>query len=270
VFPTPGRTGKALKIDEQMATTAIILAAGKGTRMKSDLPKVLHEVCGRPMLAYVFDAVRAAGCDRLLTVVGHRAELVQQTFSNNGEDVRWVLQSPQLGTGHAIMACREHLADLTGPVLVLAGDGPLIRPETLRDLLARHEEAAAAMTLATSILPDPKRYGRILRDASGLLAGIVEHLDADETQRRIHEVNVSIYCFQARALREAIGELTNDNAKGEYYLTDAVAILRDRGAKLAAVAAVPPEDVLSINTLEELAQVTEIMATRTQGDHPHA
>jgi len=253
-----------------MSTTAIILAAGKGTRMKSDLPKVLHEVCGRPMLAYVLDAARAAGCDRLVTVVGHKAELVQQTFADDASDVRWVLQSPQLGTGHAVMVCQEHLAELSGAVLVLAGDGPLIRPETLRQLLATHRRQGAAVTLATSILPDPRRYGRILRDESGELAGIVEYLDADEARRRIREVNVSLYCFDAAALRDVIGELGNDNAKGEYYLTDTVGLLRERGAKLSAVAAVPPEDVISINTVDELAQVAETMAARIKGDRADA
>ena len=253
-----------------MSTTAIILAAGKGTRMNSDLPKVLHEVCGRPMLAYVLDAARAAGCERLLAVVGHRGELVQQAFADDGQDIYWVLQAPQLGTGHAVMVCREHLARLSGALLVLAGDGPLIRPETLRQLLTTHHERQAACTLATSILPEPGRYGRILRDAGGELEGIVEYLDADEAQRRIQEVNVSIYCFDAAALGEALAELTNDNAKGEYYLTDVLGLLRARGGALAAVAAVPPKDVLSINTVEELRQVGRIMADRMKGQRDDA
>jgi len=245
-----------------MATTAIILAAGKGTRMKSDLPKVLHPVCDRPMLAYVLDTARKAGCDRLLVVVGHKAELVQQTFAEDSRDISWVVQSPQLGTGHAVMVCKDQLAGLQGAVLVLAGDGPLIRPETLRELIETHEAAAAACTLATCILPEPGGYGRIVRDAEGNLQAIIEALDATDEQKVIKEVNVSIYCFDAEALRLAIGRLTNDNAKGEYYLTDALGILAAEGRKLAAVAAVPPEDVLSINTLDELAKVSEIMAAR--------
>ena len=249
-----------------MSTTAIILAAGKGTRMKSDLPKVLHEVCGRPMLAWVLDACRAAGADRLLVVVGHKAELVQEAFAADSADVEWIVQEPQLGTGHAVMVCREPLEGLSGAVLVLAGDGPLIRPATLGQLLAEHARRQAACTLATSILPDPMRYGRILRDESGELAGIVEHLDADEQQRRIDEVNVSIYCFDAAALRGVIGRLSNDNAKGEYYLTDALGLLRAGGGHLAAVAAVPPEDVLSINTLDQLEQVDRILAARIDNE----
>lgn len=245
-----------------MSISAIIMAAGKGTRMKSDLPKVLHEVCGRPMLAYVLDACRGAGCARLVMVAGHRADLVRQAFSRDGSDIEWVIQEPQLGTGHAVMVCRERLEGLSGSVLVIAGDGPLIGPETLRNLLARHRAERADCTLATSILPDPARYGRIIRDGAGRLAGIVEYLDATAEQRAIREVNVSLYCFEADALRYAVARLTNDNAKGEYYITDALGILRQAGRKLAAVPAVPPEEVVSINTPEELQQVGQIMAAR--------
>lgn len=245
-----------------MATTAIILAAGKGTRMQSDLPKVLHPVCGRAMLAYVLDTARQAGSDRLLVVVGHRADLVKQTFAADAADISWVLQSPQIGTGHAVMVCKDELAGLEGPVLVLAGDGPLIRPETLRQLIETHQSAGAACTLATSILSEPGGYGRIVRDQAGNLVGIVEALDATAEQKAIHEVNVSIYCFDAAALRGVIARLKNDNAKGEYYLTDTLGLLASEGRKIAAVAAVPPEDVLSINTLDELRHVSDIMAAR--------
>jgi UDP-N-acetylglucosamine diphosphorylase/glucosamine-1-phosphate N-acetyltransferase len=245
-----------------MATTAIILAAGKGTRMQSDLPKVLHPVCGRPMLAYVLDVARQAGSSRLLVVVGYRAELVKQTFADDARDISWVVQSPQRGTGHAVMVCKRELSGLDGLVLVLAGDGPLIRPQTLRQLIDTHQATGAACTLATSILPEPGGYGRILRDAAGNLVGIVEALDATARQKAIREVNVSVYCFDAAALADVIGRLKNDNAKGEYYLTDALGLLASDGRKIAAVAAVPPQDVLSINTLDELQKVSDIMAAR--------
>ncbi|MFP4355170.1 MAG: NTP transferase domain-containing protein [Phycisphaerae bacterium] len=245
-----------------MSTTAIILAAGKGTRMESDLPKVLHPVADRPMVEWVMDSCRQAGCDRLIMVVGHKQELVKQAESDNADDVAWVTQEPQLGTGHAVMVCEEQLKDLDGPVLVVAGDGPLIRPETLKELIETHQAKSAAVTLATSVLPDPEAYGRIVRDKDGELVGIVEYLDATEQQKQIHEVNVSIYCFDAAALREAMAKLTNDNAKGEYYLTDALGILRESGKKLAAVAAVPPEDTKSINTLDQLAEVDQILRDR--------
>ncbi|MBS3733497.1 MAG: NTP transferase domain-containing protein [Phycisphaerae bacterium] len=245
-----------------MGATAIILAAGKGTRMKSDTAKVLHTVCGRPMVAYVIDACRAAGCERLLVVVGHQAQNVRDAFAGDDADITWVEQREQLGTGHAVMVCRESLDRVTGPVLVLAGDGPLVRGETLRTLLDRHADAGAAVTLATSILDEPGRYGRIVRDADGALTGVVEYLDADADHRDIHEVNVSLYCFDAAALRSAVDRLDNANAKGEYYLTDAIGLLKADGATLAAVPAVPPEDVLSINTVEQLEQVERIMHRR--------
>ncbi len=245
-----------------MSTTAIILAAGKGTRMKSDLPKVLHGVCGRPMLAHVMDACRQAGCERLIVVVGYGAGQVTAAFAD-ADDVVWVEQTEQLGTGHAVMVCGEHLADLDGPVLVVAGDGPLVRGETLGELLDAHADAGAACTLATCILDDPKAYGRILRDDAGELVGIIEYLDATDAQRAIGEVNVSLYCYDAARLREVLGRLSNDNAKGEYYLTDTLGLLRDDGHRLAAVPAVPPEDVLSINDRVQLAQVNALMQRRT-------
>jgi len=246
-----------------MPVTAIILAAGKGLRMKSDLPKVLHEVCGRPMLAYVVDACRQAGVDRLIGVIGHQAALVRQAFTQLDGQMTWVEQRHQLGSGHAIMVCREHLERLSGPVLVVAGDGPLIRPSTLRALLETHRRENAACTLATSILANPGRYGRIIRNDQGELQGIVEYLDATEQQRRTKEVNVSLYCFDAASLLEALGRLTNHNAKNEYYLTDVLGLLKARGKTLAAVPAVPQEDVVGVNTLEELQEVNRIMAARS-------
>jgi UDP-N-acetylglucosamine diphosphorylase/glucosamine-1-phosphate N-acetyltransferase len=245
-----------------MTVSAIILAAGKGTRMKSDLPKVLHELSGRPMLAYVLDACHAAGCQRPIVVIGHDAPRVRRTFTHLDSRVQWVEQSPQLGTGHAVMMCQDNLASAQGPVLVLAGDGPLVRAETLANLLAAHARSGAACTLATSILDDPARYGRIVRDAKGDLSAIVEFLDATPQQRQIREVNVSLYCFDAAALRDVLPRLTNDNAKKEYYLTDALALLRQGGQKVQALPAVPADEVLSINTPEELAQVEQVLQSR--------
>ena len=245
-----------------MSFSAIILAAGKGTRMESDLPKVLHEVCGRPMLSYVIDACVEAGCDRLLIVVGHEFDRVRNTFSHRDRELVWVPQLSQQGTGHAVMACRRYLARVHRPVLVVGGDGPLLRATTLEQLLETHRAKNADCTLATSILPEPGRYGRILRDADGELAGIVEYLDADEQQRAIDEVNVSLYCFNTDSLLAALPQLNNDNAKSEYYLTDVLEIMKSAGQTLAAVPSVPAEEVLSVNTIEQLEQVNELMARR--------
>lgn len=231
--------------------------------MNSDLPKVLHPVCGKPMLSYVVDACRQAGCDRVILVVGHKAELVRQAFPATDGTIQYAEQIPQqLGTGHAVMVCTDQLARIQGPVLVVAGDGPLIRPETLRQLIETHQAKGAACTLATSILDEPAKYGRILRDDQGDLQGIVEYAEATDEQKNIREVNVSLYCFDAECLRNVLPRLTNNNNKGEYYLTDTLALLRQDGKKLAAVAAVPPEDVLSINTIPELDDVSRIMARR--------
>lgn len=253
------------KAEQHSGLAAIVLAAGKGERMNSDLPKVLHPVCGRPMLAFVLEACAEVGCAEMIVVIGHQAELVRSTFADSPYALTWVEQTPQLGTGHALMVCRPELERLSGPVLVLAGDGPLIRGSTLRRLLDTHRRGRAACTLATSILEDPGRYGRVVRDQAGEVVGIVEFLDADEQQRSIKEVNVSVYCFDAAALTATVGRLTNDNAKGEYYLTDVLGLLAGDGKKLAAVAAVPSEEVLSINTVEQLRQVEAILARRQSG-----
>lgn len=239
---------------------AVILAAGKGTRLKSEWPKVLHEVCGRPMLAYVLDACRAAGVRRCLGVIGHGKDRVIEAFADDRE-ITWVEQSPQLGTGHAVMVCREHLPAFDH-VLVLCGDGPLIRPETLRTLLERHQASGAAATLATAVLPDPTGYGRIWRDEHGHLRGIVEHADATEAQRRIREVNPSYYCYRVADLLPALDALRPENAKREYYITDTFAILMAAGKQVEAVTAVPPEDIYSINSRQDLALVNGVMRQR--------
>ena len=188
------------------SVSAIILAAGKGTRMKSDLPKVLHEVGGRPMLCAVVDACRGAGCGRVVLVVGYRQERVREAMGKQGaawnRGIEYALQGEQLGTGHAVR-CAEPMfgaAEATDAVFVLAGDGPLIRAETLRTLLERHRGARAEATLATSVIDDPTGYGRIVRDAGGKFVGIVEHKQCTPDQLKIREVNPSYYCFNTRSL----------------------------------------------------------------------
>ncbi|KKL57075.1 hypothetical protein LCGC14_2239060, partial [marine sediment metagenome] len=249
-----------------MNTTAIILAAGKGTRMKTSQPKVLHPVCNQPMLTYVLDACREVGCTRLICVVGFGAEKIRAAFAD-AEDITWIDQHQQLGTGHAVQMCTDTLEGLDGELLVLAGDGPLVQAETLRQLLAVHRRRNCACTLATSIMQSPGSFGRVLRDETGELIGIVEYLDASEQQHQISEVNVSLYCFDTPRLLEVIGDLKNDNAKGEYYLTDTLGMLRARGGSLAAVPAVPEEDVLSINDRVQLADVSRLMQRRIQRWH---
>ncbi len=244
-------------------TAAIILAAGKSTRMVTDLPKVLHEVCGRPMLAYVIDACRSAGIERIACVVGYRKEQVIEAFAGEGP-IAWVSQDEQKGTGHAATCCRDVLADFDGNVLVIAGDMPLVRSETIALLIETHTKQKSAVTLATALLDDPTGYGRIVRDAYGNLQGIVEELDCTEEQRKIREINPSYYCFDKKLLFEALEEIRPDNVKGEYYITDALHILVQEGHRAIAITAVKAEEAIGVNSREQLAEVGRVMQTRIQ------
>lgn len=244
-------------------TAAIILAAGKSTRMKSDRPKVLHEVCGRSMLAYVIEACQAASIGRILVVVGHQKQAVMEAFQS-AADVQFVEQAEQKGSGHAVQMTRAALAGFDGSVLVIAGDMPLVRVETLRELLDTHARERAAASLATTMLDEPAGYGRILRNDRGEFLGIVEERDCTETQRTIREVNPSYYCFECEALFEALEQVRPDNAKGEYYITDTLRILRDRGRRVVAATRVPPADATGINSPVDLAEVNRLMQRRLQ------
>lgn len=242
---------------------AIVLAAGKSTRMMSDFPKVLHEICGRPMLAHVLNASRVAGVDRLIVVVGHGKELVKKRFAVD-HDVEWVEQTEQRGTGHAVLCCQETLKGFTGTVLVIAGDMPLVRREALTELVEAREQSGDALTLATTTLDDPAGYGRIVRDSAGRLEAIVENRDCNEVQRAIHEVNVSYYCFDAERLFAALKRIEPEATKGEYYLTDTVRILRAEGHGVSATVKVAAEDALGINSRIDLALVGRAMQDRLQ------
>lgn len=250
------------------APAAIILAAGKGTRMKGDLPKVVHLVGGRPMVCAVVDACIQAGCGRIVVVIGYKQELVRQALADYPQ-VEFAVQDQQLGTGHAVL-CTKPLFQGAGAqdIFVLCGDGPLIRAATLRTLLDRHRRTRAAATLATAIIDDPSGYGRIVRDATGRFTGIVEHKNASEDQRAIREVNPSYYCFKAADLFSALEKVQRNPASGEYYLTDTLALLLSQGKGVEVEAAVPPEDVLSINTPEDLAIVDGIYRRRGQRPEP--
>ena len=246
-----------------MDKVAIVLAAGRSSRMHTQLPKVLHEVCGRPMLEYVLDACREAGVSRICVVVGFGGEQVQQRYSG-ASDIVWVTQAEQLGTAHAVQCCREHLADFEGDTMILCGDGPLVRAETLRTLIEKHESERAAATLGTAVLDDPTGYGRIVRDAYGNLQGIVEHSDCTPEQRAIREINPSNYLFNNRLLFEALDRIEPNNVKGEYYLTDVLAVLIAGGHKVVAVTAVQPEEAVGVNSRGQLSVASKIMQRRVQ------
>ncbi len=236
------------------AKTAVVLAAGMGTRMKSELPKVLVEVCSRPMILYVLDALAAGGIERTIVVVGYRAELVRQTLKDR-PGVEFALQAERLGTGHAVMCCRDLLAEYDGPVMVVAGDSPLMRAESIAALLAEFERSPAAAILGTAHKPNPEGLGRILRNEQADFVGIVEEKDATERQRKITEVNLSYYVFNCRDLLPTLDQLRSDNAQGEYYITDSPGVLVAQGKEVRALPVLQPCEALTINTFDQLAAV---------------
>ena len=237
---------------------AIVLAAGQGIRMKSKLPKVLVEVCGRAMVEYVLDALHLGGVERILVVVGYRSDLVRRSLSDH-PDLSFVEQIEQLGTGHAVMTCREALADHDGAVLIVTGDSPLTQADSVRALLNDFERERPACIVGTTHKEDPSGLGRIVRDERGKFISIVEEKDATPEQLEITEVNMSTYVFDCHKLLEALEQLTTDNALGEYYITDCPGILRLQGEDVRAVNALRPCEALSINSLEDLAKVAHEM-----------
>jgi bifunctional UDP-N-acetylglucosamine pyrophosphorylase/glucosamine-1-phosphate N-acetyltransferase len=244
----------------QAKLQAVILAAGKGTRMKSARAKLLHEVLGVPLLEHVVRTVESFRPDPLMLVVGHQAEAMEAAFSNRG--LAFVRQDPPLGTGHALLAAGERLAahpDRT--VLVVNGDVPLLLRETLAALLETHHRSGAAATLLTAILDAPEAYGRVIRDEGGVRA-VVEARDASPDELRVREINAGIYAFEAPPLLEALRALRPQNAQGELYLTDVVRLLRDAGRPVAAVAAADPAEALGVNTAAELAAAARVLRRR--------
>jgi bifunctional UDP-N-acetylglucosamine pyrophosphorylase/glucosamine-1-phosphate N-acetyltransferase/UDP-N-acetylglucosamine pyrophosphorylase len=233
---------------------AIILAAGKGKRMGSDLPKVLVPVCGRPMIRYVIEAVRAAGIERILIVVGYMAALVKKELADQ-PGLEFIVQSEQLGTGHAVKMCEDRLEVHEGSVLILAGDSPMVQVSSLRSLLNEFAGRLRACLLGTGKKDNPTGLGRIVRDKKGEFAAIVEEKDATPEQRSITEVNLSTYVFRPDALLSSLKQLTSHNVQGEYYLTDCPGVLKAAGQRVDALCVLKPIEALSINTKEELAVV---------------
>ena len=241
-----------------MTKQAIVLAGGKGTRMKSDLPKVLFEACGRSIISYVVDVLERAGIERIIVVVGYRADLVRQTLADR-PNVIFAEQTEQLGTGHAVMMCRDALQGQTGPVLIVTGDSPLIQQSSVEKLLTDFSASQPACLLGTLHKEDPTGLGRIVRDANGDFEGIVEEKDATDAQRAITEVNMSTYVFDTVELLNALDQLTDDNRQREYYLTDCPGILKRQGKEVRALAVLEPCESLSVNTLDDLRIVEDEM-----------
>lgn len=239
---------------------AIILAAGKGTRMKSDLPKVFHEILGEPMLSYVIKTVSKLKPAKILVVVGHQRHLIID-FYKDWPAVEFVVQAEQLGTGHAVMMAEPKLREFSGQVLVLAGDVPLISEQTMRQLVEFNIKNKAAATDLTAILDDAGNYGRIIRGPDHQIIRIVEKKDALPEELKIKEINTGTFCFEKSALFTALKEVKAENAQKEYYLTDTVHILKKMGRPVYAFPAANPAETLGINTREELVEIEKLLLT---------
>ena len=239
---------------------AVILAAGQGKRMQSDLPKVLHAVGGRPMVLHVVEAVRAIGASPVIVVTGYEAERVESACA--GADVAFARQSEQLGTGHAVMQTESRLAAHAGTVIVLNGDVPGLRPQTITRFVNYHASQQAAATVLTAMLEDPSGYGRIVRDRDGHLLRIVEDRDATPEQRAIREINSGLFCFSARELFSALRRVTRRNAQNEYYLTDVIGLLASEGKRVAAWCIEDPREVAGVNNPDELDAVRRFVTDR--------
>ncbi len=246
-----------------MKLRAIILAAGEGKRMRSKLPKVLHQVNGQPMLEHVIEAAEASKVDECIVVVGHGADAVRESIPGH---IKTVLQQQQLGTGHAVMMAYDHLDD-DGLVMVLYGDGPLISEATLGDLMKYHLEGSLSATVLTTELENPHGYGRILRNENNELDRIVEEKDTTAEESKIREVNSGIYCFAAAALKEALPKLQNNNAQGEYYLTDVLTIIKELGLRVGIYKISDYEEIMAVNSRQQLAEVEAIMRLRINRRH---
>jgi bifunctional UDP-N-acetylglucosamine pyrophosphorylase/glucosamine-1-phosphate N-acetyltransferase len=248
----------------------IVLAAGEGTRMKSQTPKVLHEMCGRALVDHMLTTARGLGPERLIVVIGHASERVGAHLAETSPDAQAVVQREQRGTGHAVRTVLEELGTIAGTVLVTYGDVPLLRTQTLAELLERHATDGNAVTVLTAEVPDPTGYGRIIRDAGGAVLEIVEEKDASPEQRAIKEMNSGIYAFDGRLLADAVKRVSTDNAQGEEYLTDVLSILRGDGHRVGAHVAADFVEVEGVNDRVQLAFARKVLNQRLLEDHMRA
>ncbi|MGE6613974.1 bifunctional UDP-N-acetylglucosamine diphosphorylase/glucosamine-1-phosphate N-acetyltransferase GlmU [Peribacillus sp. NPDC076916] len=243
---------------------AIILAAGQGTRMKSKLYKVLHPVCGKPMVQHVIDQVNQLQIEDIVTVIGHGAEKVQEQL---GDSCKYALQEQQLGTAHAVMQAESALSVKSGTTLVICGDTPLIKAETMKELIALHEQSQAKATILTAYADNPAGYGRVLRGEGGLVEKIVEHKDATDEERYVKEINTGTYCFDNQALFSALKKVSNENVQGEYYLPDVIEILKEEGEVVTAFQSSDLEETLGVNDRVALSQAEQILRKRINETH---
>lgn len=239
--------------------TIVILAAGLGTRMKSDKAKVLHEILGRPMISYVVDTAYAVAGNNLVLVIGHQADIVRKTIEEQGGDVQYAIQAQQLGTGHAVMCAMPALPDKTRHVVVLCGDVPLLGKETLQRFVDDHRSQNRTLSVLTVHLDNPTGYGRIIRDSHNNVTGIVEEADANPDQKSITLVNTGIYCIDRDFLESALSQIRSDNAQGEYYLTDIVGVARQGNFPIGITIGDSADEFMGINSREHLEAVERMM-----------
>lgn len=243
---------------------AVVLAAGQGTRMKSKLYKVLHPVCGKPMVQHIVDRLKSLEINQIVVVVGHGAEQVKQQL---GDSLQYAFQEQQLGTAHAVMMSTDLLKEKQGITVVVTGDTPLIKEETLKRLMEQHIETGASATILTTVLDDPTGYGRIIRQQDGSVQRIVEHKDATEEERRVQEINTGIFCFDNQKLFSALSQVNNNNVQGEYYLPDVIEILKGQDEIISAYLTPDAEDGMGVNDRVQLSQAEQILRKRINEQH---
>lgn len=242
------------------ALATVILAAGRGTRMKSDLAKVLHPICGRPMLWYVVELARSVGSEKTVVVTGHQSDLVEETMK--GGDLIYAFQEMQMGTAHAVLQAGDALRDFEGDTLILCGDVPLLLPSTTEGLLDNHRSTGSAITVMTALPDNPGSYGRVVKNEGGEILRIVEASDAGTEEMAIREINTGIYCADNTFLFEAVRKIDNKNAQGEYYFTDIIEIASRENRKAGSFIIDDPSEAMGINTLDDLKAAEDIMRDR--------
>lgn len=245
-------------------TMAIVMAAGKGTRMKSKKSKLVHQIYGKELVKRAVENARKAGINDVITVVGYQKEQVQAVL---GDTVKYAIQEEMLGTGHAVMQAKKYLKGKKGKVVILSGDVPILRPTTIQSLVEKSIERKEYATLLTAIYDNPSGYGRIIRDEGGNVKAIIEDKDATEMQKEIKEINAGIYCFDIKELLDALDSITSDNAQGEYYLTDVIKIMNDKGLKTGAVIVEDNTEILGVNDKVQLELLTRVLRVRINTEH---
>jgi len=250
--------------NDKVKVSAIILAAGKGTRMKSDLAKVLHSLCGKPMLTYSVDVAQTIGAEKIAVIIGHQADLVREVFKDQG--LIFIEQREQLGTGHAVLQAKNTFRNYDGTILILCGDVPMLQPSTVKALLEYHISENAALTVLTTILDDPTGYGRVIKSGQrGEVVRIIEEKDASPDEKKIGEINTGIYCIESDFLFRAVEEIGNENVQKEYYLTDIVGIAWKKRFITRSFVTANSFEVMGINTSFDLEMASErIMICRQQ------